>query len=813
MESVSSDVKYAIRILIKSPGFTLVALITLGLAIGANTAIFTLIDSLLLRPLPVHDPSRLVGLHLSRLDGRTAQVSYPTFQGLAARQQVFSGIFAWDDNGLNDFQVSQVSWHGPRLSVTGDFYTTVGVLPFMGRGITADDLHAGATPVALISYDVWKHRLGGDPAILGKTLKVQDIPFTIVGVTPPSFFGLYVGVSADVTVPVTAVGLFSLGGGKALGNASWLDVAARLKPEVSLQQAQAHLNSIWPTLLVDAASGVSEEQRGRLPTHADIEPATTGFSSLRARFSRPLFMLMGMVILVLLLVCTNLAALMLARAAARRYEMAVRIALGASRPRILRQLLTETFLLSLAGALIGMLLSFWMSRGLAKFVWTGLVPLSLNLRPDVRILTFAVSSTLLTGMVFGLVPGWRAGRHDPNLLLHHGRISGAATGGFGNLIVVTQIVFSGVLLAGAWTVVGHLRQLRAVPLGFDPGKVLLIRLLNRPGAYRNLDHAVYDRELLGRVAGISGVQSASLSQGAMLSGLEFNLPVNTPLGGTSSTTVLFGRVSPNFFRTLGMQIKWGRDFDWHDDAQSPPVAIVSASLGRELFSSDNPLGRSIRVGTQGQDATYTIVGIVSEARLGNVRNQKPMVFLPSFQKPEQIVQPLLEVRSYADPAAIAGSVRTAVESLGREYPLKTETLQSAIDEQLIPERLIAMFSSALGALAFALAVISLFGLISYNVSLRTNEIGVRVALGAGPWKVLQLVVRDVCVLVLIGETLTVPVAFVALRVIPRFLAGVHAGVAPLIASGIGLAVAAAIAAYIPARRASQVDPMVALRYE
>jgi predicted permease len=378
---------------------------------------------------------------------------------------------------------------------------------------------------------------------------------------------------------------------------------------------------------------------------------------------------------------------------------------------------------------------------------------------------------------------------------------------------VTQIVFSGVLLAGAWTVVGHLRQLRAVPLGFDPGKVLLIRLLNRPGAYRNLDHAVYDRELLGRVAGISGVQSASLSQGAMLSGLEFNLPVNTPLGGTSSTTVLFGRVSPNFFRTLGMQIKWGRDFDWHDDAQSPPVAIVSASLGRELFSSDNPLGRSIRVGTQGQDATYTIVGIVSEARLGNVRNQKPMVFLPSFQKPEQIVQPLLEVRSYADPAAIAGSVRTAVESLGREYPLKTETLQSAIDEQLIPERLIAMFSSALGALAFALAVISLFGLISYNVSLRTNEIGVRVALGAGPWKVLQLVVRDVCVLVLIGETLTVPVAFVALRVIPRFLAGVHAGVAPLIASGIGLAVAAAIAAYIPARRASQVDPMVALRYE
>ena len=235
MESVFNDLKYAIRILIKSPSFTLVALITLALAIGANTAIFTLLDALLLRPLPVHDPSRLVGLHLSLRDGRKTQVSYHTFQDLAARQQVFSGIFAWDDNGLNDFQVGQVSWHGVRMTVTGDFYATIGASPFLGRGIKADDLYAGAAPVAVISYDVWKRRLGSDPAILGRTLKVQDIPFTIVGVTPPGFFGLNVGFSEDVTVPVSTVPLFTLRGSRTFENVSWLEVAARLKPGVSPQ--------------------------------------------------------------------------------------------------------------------------------------------------------------------------------------------------------------------------------------------------------------------------------------------------------------------------------------------------------------------------------------------------------------------------------------------------------------------------------------------------------------------------------------------------------------------------------------------------
>ena len=810
MHNILHDIRYAIRTLGKSRGFTSVALFGLALAIGASSAIFTLIDSLLLRPLPIHDPGRLVDLQLSRRDGQRTQITYSAFQNLAARQLVFSGIFAWDGNGLNDFQVDQVTWHGPRMTVTGDFYRTTGIFLLMGRGITADDLNANAAPVAVISYEVWKHRLGADPAVLGKSLKVQDIPFTIIGVTPPGFFGLNVGFSADVTVPVSTVGLFTLARKENFG---WLEVAARLKPKVSLPQAQAQLNSIWPTLLGDAFAGASDEERESLPTHVNIGPASTGFSSLRIRFSRPLFMLMGMVMLLSLLVCANLAALMLARAAARRHEMAVRIALGASSRRILRQLLTETLLLATVGAVAGVLLASWMSGALASFVWTGLVPLSLNLRPDARILVFVISSTLLTGLLFGLVPGWRAGRHDPILVLHDPRSIPAGAGLPGKSLVIAQIVISGVLLASAWTLVGHLRQLRMVHLGFDPQRVLLMRLLNHPGAYRNLDHAIYDRQLLERVGAAPGVQSASLLRGPFFSGMEFPIPVSNARAGSSSTTALIGWISPNFFKTVGMQVNKGRDFDWHDDAHSMPVAIVTAGLSRELFADKSPLGESIRLGSQPQGQGYTIVGVSNDARLGNVRGEKQAVFLASFQTPEQMLQPLLEVRSLGDPAAVAGSIRTAVESLGREYPLKTETLQRAIDEQLIPERIIAILSAAFGIFAFLLAVISLHGLISYNVTQRTSEIGVRMALGARRWNVLQLVLRDVCVLIVLGETIAAPLAFVALRVISSVVAGVHAGPPALIASGAALAIAALAAAYVPARRATRVPPWLSLRNE
>jgi predicted permease len=807
--AIRLDLRYAIRTLRKSHGFASVAFITLALAIGANTAIFTLVDSLVLRPLPIRDPAKFVSLRLFTHDRRPTQVSYKAFRDLASRQQVFSGIFAYDDNGLNDFQLDQTAWHGARLTVTGDFYSTTGVRPFMGRGITPDDLNPGAPPVAVISYEVWKDRLGSDSSIIGKTLKVQDAAFTIVGVTPANFFGLYVGISADVTVPVTTIGLFTLGGPNWLETANWLDVAARLKPEISPKQAQAQVNSIWPRLLADERAGLTDQQQEWLPAHAEVSPAGTGFTSLRVRFSRPLFMLMSMVILVLALACMNLSVLMLARAAARKYEMAVRIALGASRHRIVQQLLTETLLLSITGAIAGVLLSMWMSRAVASFLWTGLVPMSLNLRPDGRILTFAIASTLLTGTLFGLVPGWRAARHDPTLVLHGATGAGAPAGRFGKALVVSQLIISGVLLAGAWTLVGHLRHIRSLPLGFDSGKVLTMQLLNRPGAYRNLDHSVYDRELLQRVSDANGVQCATLSKGAFLTGRDFTRPVSGSAAAAVSTMALYGLVSPDFFRTLGMQIEEGRDFDWHDDAHSPPVAIMTASLAHELFPHGDPLGSSIRMGNE----SYTVVGVVSDARLGDVRNQTPAVFFALFQKPEQIVQPLLEVRSVGDPAAIASSVRKAVESLGREYALKTETLQHAVDQQLISERMIATLASGFGALAFLLAVISIYGLISYNVSQRTSEIGVRLALGATRRNLVELVGREICALLLVGEALTLPIAWVAMRVLPHFLTGVRPQFTSLLASEMLLGIAAILAAYTPTRRALRLNPMVALRQE
>jgi len=781
----------------------------IALAIGANTAIFTLLDSLLLRPLPIRDPERFVELRLSTLTGKDAQISYKDFEELTQRQQMFSGMFAWDDNALNDFQVGQVRWFGPRLTVSGDFYSTLGIAPFMGRGIMPEDLSPGAAPVAMISYEAWKYRLGGDSSILGKTLKVQDAPLTIVGVTPANFFGLRVGISADVTVPVTTVGLFSISSPQPVENVSWLNVAARLKPGVSPAQAQAHLNSLWPTLLADARARTRQEEYEWLAARVDVKSASTGFSSLRDRFSRPLFLLMGMVVLVLALACVNLSALMLSRAAARQYEIAVRLALGASRQRILRLLLTESLFLAMTGAAVGTVLSFWMSDALAKFVWTGVVPLSLNLRPDARILAFAISSAVLTGIVFGLGPGWQAGRHDPTVVLHHGNHGTRFIGKLGKGLVVTQLVISGVLLAGAWTVVGYLREIRSLPLGFSPEKVLMMRLINQPGAYRNLDHAAYDRELLERVSAVSGIQSASLSQDGLFNGRGFTTPVSGSFLGSTSTRALFGRVSPGFFKTVGIQIREGRDFGWHDDAQSARVAIISADLSRDLFSEADRVGSSIRLGNN----QYTVVGVVDDARLGNVRDQRPAVFLPSFQNPDEILQPLLEVRSLGDPTAVAGSVRDAVQSLGREYPLKTITLQRLLDEQLIPERIIAMLATAFGLAAFLLATISLYGVVSHDVSQRSGEIGIRIALGATRRNVVKLVVRDLCALLGIGLVLAAPLAWLGVRALPLFLPGINPRFGSLLGSEMILATAAIIGAYLPTRRAIRLDPIAALHHE
>lgn len=439
---------------------------------------------------------------------------------------------------------------------------------------------------------------------------------------------------------------------------------------------------------------------------------------------------------------------------------------------------------------------------------TGFVPLSLNLRPDARILIFAISSAVFTGVVFGLGPGWQAGRHDLDPLLHRGGQGRGFVGRLGKGFLVAQLVISGVLLAGAWTLVAHLRSIRSIPLGFNPEKVLTMRLFNRPGAYRNLDHASYDRELLERVSAVTGVRSASLSQD-LLGGTDFTVPVSASLASANPTRALLRQVSPEFFKTLDLQVQKGRDFDWHDNAQSAPVAIVSASLARDLFPGTDPLAQSIRLGND----KFSIVGVVDDARLGNVRNQIPALFLASFQKPQQIIQPLLEVRSVGDPAGVAGPVRAAVESLGREYPLRTTTLQQLIDEQLIPERIITILASAFGLLAFLLATISLYGVVSYDVSQRSGEIGVRMALGATRRDVVKLVIRDVCAVVGVALLLTGPLGWLGMRALPLFVAGLNPKLGFLLGSEMILAMAAVIGAYLPTRRTVRCDPMIALRHE
>ena len=816
MEGLLQDLRYAGRMLRKTPVFTAVAVLTLALAIGANTTIFTLIDALLLRPLPVKNPGQLAAVLGTGERTDTNPFNFAMYEAFSRRQQVFSETSTWEFGGVVDLTVGDAMQPGMIWSVGGNFFHLLGVTPILGRPVGEDDVRLGAPPVIVIGYHFWMDRFHGDRAVLGKVVKVQDIPFTVIGVAPRPFFGLWVGVDADGYVPTSTRPLYTTSGEFSYDKSPWLGVIGRLRPGVTLEQARAQVETMWPALVADAAASLDAVQRKYLAPKALVESVETGFSpTLRTRFSRPLYMLMLMVVLVLVIACVNLATLVLARAAARRHEMAMRIALGGSAGRIMRQLLTETLLLSAAGAIPGVLAAEWASRMLAKFVWTGFNPLSLDTNPDLRVLLFCVGATLFTGVLFGLVPGWQAGRHDPGDVLRFGsRIAGSTTGRWGRALVAMQVVISMVLLAAAWAVLGHLTELRSMDLGYEPHHVLSMYLINRPGAYRDLDHSVYDRDLLQAVERVPGVQSAALSLRAWpVQPTDFPLGVIDPTDPTAgSDKATDNAVTPGYFTTLGLPLLQGRDFNWQDDEHSPPVAIISDDLARRMFPA-GALGKHISFAQDTTKRVMTIVGVSKTAKLGNARNGYAQVFEAAFQQPNLMLQPLLLVRTPGDPRTVIEPVRHAVEGLGREFPLRISTLDTALDELFLPERVMAILAGFFGGLALLLAVIGLYGLMSYNVSLRTAEIGVRMALGAERGDVLRLVVREASLLALTGIVFGIPAAWACLRLLSGVVEHLRAGWIPLAGAALVLIAAAVGAAIAPARRASKVDPMVSLRYE
>jgi len=808
-ERFAKDVKLAARTLRKNPGFTAVAVLSLALGIGANTAVFSLINALILRTLPVHEPGRLVLLSTLNPNGQKELLSVAIFEEIQRRQQVFSGLFGWRANAMANLEANGVAYAGCRDDATGEYFAALAVKPLLGRLFTPEDAAAGPPTVAVLDYRGWRRRFNGDPAIVGKFMRLEGKPLTIIGVTPESFGGLVADVACDVTLPV------GFSDNMRRSEALWMNVAGRLKDGVSLEQTRAHLEVVWPAV---QAAALPQGRQGSarqefLARRLVVDSAATGISYLRERFTRPLAVLMGVVALILLIACVNLASLMLARAAGRQREMAVRAALGATRWRLVRQQLAESLLLAAAGAALGFLLAEWGTRFVARMIWTGHVPLRMDPAPDARVLAFTAGIAIVTAVLFGMAPAWRATRTDPGTALQRSARMSGSTGRFGKALVAVQVALSLVLLIGATLFLRTIHNLRTVDAGFRRDGILLVNLFPRAGGHEGLNRPVYYHELADKVAALPGVQSVSYSSMALVP-YELKESVEPTSGTEAPVNAMVAVLAPRFLETLGMRLLAGRDFTWRDDANARRVALVSQSLARRLFPSGGAVGQRIRVGMARQLQEIEIIGVVNSASLWILRSREPMAVYTPLGQVSGGIHPRMVIRTAVDPASVAAPVRRTVEALGREYPLRMETLRDSEDGALIEERLIGILTSFFGGLALMLACVGLYGLMSYSVNSRTGEMGIRMALGAGPRTVLHLIIREAVTLVLAGILIGLPVAFAASRLVSRLLFGLSpTDPLSMVASVTVLTAVALLAGYLPARRAARTDPMEALRCE
>jgi predicted permease len=817
MNVLRQDIRYSVRALAGNPITTAVAILSLALGIGANTAIFSLMNALILRALPIRDPGQLVRLATTTPQNpdRESSFSLAMYRQLRKDQRVFSDLFAWTGGGIVNVEANGARYAASTSTVSGEYFSTLGIQPHLGRLIMQDDLslEAGSpAPVAVLSYGCWKGRYNSDPAIVGKTIRVEDRALTIIGVTPENFSGLIIDVAADVTVPIGYSGRTTYRDRTSFG----LDVFARLKPGTSIEQARAQMESIWPAVrLASLPEGYLGTQHDTfLAQRIVLASAATGNSFLRQRYTRPLFVLMAMVGLLLLIACVNLANLMLARAASRRHEFGIRVALGASKWRIIRQMLTESLMLSGAGALLGLVIAYWASGLLLKTMWAGLVPLALDGRPDMRVLAFTAFIALLTGLLFGVSPAWNIFRTDPagNLQQNSRTVHGGAST-LGKVLIGAQVALSLVLVIGAVLFVRSLEKLRSVDVGFRREGVLTLHLFPQSGAegQHMPNRVAYYQELAERLKQIPGVESVSYSHMGPVASYEYKEPVSIPFSQAPSVQAVYEVVGPGFFHLAGMRLLAGREFDWHDSEGGRPVAIISESLSRRLFSSENPIGKTLDYGTR---KGLEIVGVVNSASLWRPQSREPMAVYFAFLQQPTYNSSAVDIRTTGDPAAIQAIARRVLGSLGRHFVLRAETLEQRAATFLATERMIAMLSSFFGGLALLLASVGLYGLMSYAVARRTSEIGLRMALGAQPARVLRLIFKEVMCLVLAGMAVGIPAAMIASRLVSGMVFGIAENdpLTILLSSGI-LMVVATLAGYVPARRASRIDPMIALRSE
>ncbi|HXN65621.1 MAG TPA: ABC transporter permease [Candidatus Acidoferrales bacterium] len=845
METLAQDLRFAVRALGKAPAFSAIAILTLALGIGANTAIFSVIDAVLLRTLPIPDPQQLVvisnpeiaGMQNGSSNGERDLIGYHEFEGLRDQNNVFSGTFAVDSRG----ETSPVSLDGSSelgspasiSMVSGGYFRVLEAEPLEGRTFgTEVDQGIGAHPQAVISYAFWERRLQRNPTVIGSHLRIRQTVFDVIGVMPPDFTGVSVGDAPDIWIPLTMQQAVFPGRDLLTWQAGsitkimFLQVVGRTKPGITLDQVKASINVTFQQVLRAEAGTLTDPALVKDFLDQSIVPrdARNGLSAIRGQYEKPLAILMVLVGLVLLLACANVANLLLARATGRRRELAVRLAIGASRGRLIRQLLTESLLLAVVGGACGLLFSLWADRLLIRMVSTGPTPLPLDVHPDVRVLAFTIGATVLTGILFGLAPAIRATRIELNNILRGSSrsIAGAEGNGrlpMGKLLVGIQVAISLLLLVSAGLFIRSLQKLTSVNLGYDAGHLVLFRMSPQMNGYKQPAIDALFRELIPKFDAIPGVTGATLSENGLFFGTDSGDNISilgyTPKSGQNMNAA-FDQIGPSYFKTIGIPMLMGRDVDF-TDLSGPRHCWINQTMRRYYFGDDNPLGRHLVDEYPDNRIDCEIAGVVGDAKYNALRGQTDRRFyFTVINGVAPVAQAVFEIHfTGASSAGVSAAIREAVRQTDSTLdPLELRTIGGQIDRRLIQDRLTARLSGFFGAVALLLACIGLYGVLSYNVTRRTSEIGVRLAMGAQKGDILGLILREALLVTVIGTAVGLGAAVAATRIMESMLYGLTArDPTTLIGAAIILLAVASLAAAVPAWRASRVDPMTALRYE
>ena len=821
-----NDLLFGARLLRKNPGFAIVAILSLALGIGANTTIFQLLDAVRLRTLPVKNPQQLARVkivdspHCCHGDSYSpdADLTGGLWNGLREQQQGFSRIAAWAPTRRNLGQGGEARYAN-TLMVSGEFFDVLGVQPLLGRLLSpADDYRGCGAQGAVLSYPFWQREFGGRPEALGSKLTLSGQPFQVIGVTPSNFYGVDVGQNFDVAIAICSEPVFSTKG-SLMDNpvAWWIATIGRLKPGWTIERASTQLAAISPAVFAATLPGEYDaiEKKDYLAFRLGALPAATGVSGLRHDYEDPLWLLLALSGLVLLIACANLANLMLARASVRQREMALRLTLGASRSRLIRQLLAESLLLAALGTIAGAALAQILSRVLVAFLSTHDNQIFVQLTPDWRVLGFAAALAILTCVLFGLVPAMQASRTDPGVVMKAGRGLTASRDRFllRRALVVSQIALSLVLLTGAFLFVRTFRNLLTEDAGFAQDNLLVVdfdfSLLKLPLA----GQMAYKQALLARMQSIPGVNSAAETLVVPLNHSGWDNNIDIP-NGPQRQDIMLSRVSPGYFRTMETPLLAGRDFNQNDRPNSPRVAIVNEAFTHKFMGGANPLGK-VFSDTGKPDQTYQIVGLVKNTKYYELREDpKPIAFVSFTQANGPEEDSKLMIRSDQPLAPLISSIKRTANDMNPSLVLTFSVLKTQIREGLLREQLMATLSGFFGSLATILAMVGLYGVISYMVVRRRNEIGVRMALGANRNDILVMVLREAAILLLIGLAIGTGLALAAGTAAASMLYGLKPeDPLTLGAAIVGMTAVAMIASLLPAQRAATVHPMEALREE